>query len=136
MKKNGVQGSVISLSAQIFMLQKMCEVTRGEFMLSKNKGHFQDLLKRCLVPREQGAKKGDDSDTKANPMIKMAFPTREVQIYPAYCVCHNEPKFQYYKCPNCSTPQCEISAACKVCKVMLVSAVHLSSTTQTSSTVA
>lgn len=68
-------------------------------------------------------------------MIKMAFPTREVSNLPVYCVCHNEPKFIYYKCPNCYTPQCEISASCKVCKVMLVSAVHLSRTTQTTATV-
>ena len=64
-------------------------------------------------------------------MIKMAFPTREIQTIPVYCVCHNEPRFISYRCPNCSAAQCEISASCKVCKVMLVSAVHLSRTTQT-----
>ncbi len=45
MVERKVQANVISLSAGIFMLQKMCEVTGGEFMLSKNQTHFQELLK-------------------------------------------------------------------------------------------
>ena len=63
----------------------------------------------------------------------MAFPERIVATIPSYCICHNEPKFIYYKCPNCQTPKCEISSSCKICRVMLVSAVHLSRTTQGSS---
>lgn len=65
----------------------------------------------------------------------MCFPLREQghkeggSLF-VYCVCHNEPKHIFYRCLSCNAPQCEISAACKVCKVMLVSAVHLARTRQ------
>ena len=80
------------------------------------------------MPKEN--KESDERKTEANPMIKMCFPRREQSGQIVYCVCHNEPKFIYYKCLVCQAPQCEISAACKVCKVMLVSAVHLARTKQ------
>jgi|LauGreDrversion4_2_1035121.scaffolds.fasta_scaffold515638_1 hypothetical protein len=49
MRDLNFQGSVISLSAGIHMLQKMCTETGGEFMLSKNQTHFMDLLKVILL---------------------------------------------------------------------------------------
>ena len=70
-----VQCSVISLSAGIYMLQKLCERTQGDFMLSKTKEHFQDLLKRCLVPK--GFK---EEQAHENVMVKMAFPERIVIV--------------------------------------------------------
>jgi hypothetical protein len=95
-------------------------------MLSKNQQHFQDLLKRCLVPRDNAK-----SSQQQHSLIKMAFPERvTVDKVPMYCVCHNEAKFFFYRCPNCQAAQCELSASCKICRVLLVSAVHLSRTTQ------
>ncbi|TNV79005.1 hypothetical protein FGO68_gene4403 [Halteria grandinella] len=135
MYKQKIQGSVISLSAAIYMLQKLADTTRGEFMLSKSQQHFQELLKRCLIPREsikmqqlQGQQQEGVSNAQ---LIKMGFPERVAgEKIPVYCMCHNESKFFYYRCPNCQAPQCELSAACKICKVLLVSAVHLARTTQ------
>ena len=73
MASERVQGSVISLSAGIYMLQKLCERTQGDFMLSRNQQHFQDLLKRCLVSK--GFK---EEQAHENVMVKMAFPDRIV----------------------------------------------------------
>jgi len=44
--------SVISLSSALFILQKITLVTSGEFFLAKDEQHFQDLLKKQLVPSD------------------------------------------------------------------------------------
>ena len=47
-----VQVSVISLSASIYILQHVCQQTKGQFFLAKNKEHMTDLLDAFIVPSE------------------------------------------------------------------------------------
>ena len=108
MREQKVQSSVISLSAAIHMLQKMCDLTGGEFMLSKDQGNFLELLKRSLVPKETLEHEEEDRK-KSYPLIKMCFPIREQGQKDSnnlfvYCVCHNEPKHILYRCQSCNAP--------------------------------
>ena len=47
-----VQVSVVSLSAEIYILQHACRQTKGQFYLAKNKEHLSDLLDKFIVPSE------------------------------------------------------------------------------------
>eukprot|EP00347_Sterkiella_histriomuscorum_P002583 403367585 len=129
LKSKMITCSVISLSASMFILQKVTQLTGGEFFLSKDQAHFQDLLKRLLVPKES-IEDLTQRKQQQNTLIKMGFPMRKILSYPAVCSCHNDLRFLVYICPNCQSPSCELSSFCKVCQIMLVSAAHLSRTAQ------
>ena len=47
-----VKVSVVSLTAGVYILQKLCSETNGEFCLAKNKDHLEELMERFLVPNE------------------------------------------------------------------------------------
>ena len=52
LKQKKIQASVISLSAEIFVLKNLCERAwpGGNFSLAKDKEHFEEILNRFLVP--------------------------------------------------------------------------------------
>ena len=128
---------MISLSAAIYVLQHLTQVTKGEFCLAKNKDHLIDLLNRFLVPTEespdfeQKVHKVDKDGLEIqqpSSMIKIGFPTWQVTVTPLICTCHGLPRTSFYACPACKAPNCELSSLCRVCGILLVSASKLART--------
>ena len=50
-----VKVSVVSLTAEVFVLQNLAAQTQGEFCLARSKDHLEDLMERFLVPNEIAA---------------------------------------------------------------------------------
>ena len=50
-----VKVSVVSLTAEVFVLQNLAAQTLGEFCLARSKDHLEDLMERFLVPNEIAA---------------------------------------------------------------------------------
>lgn len=76
--ENKVQCNVISMSAAIFVLQKLCEDTCGQFKLAKDKDHLEDLFKSFLVPTTSF--KSNQPPSGAHK-IKVGFPDRETKEF-------------------------------------------------------
>ena len=47
-----VKVSVVSLTAEVFILQNLADQTKGEFCLARSKDHLEELMERFLVPNE------------------------------------------------------------------------------------
>ena len=43
---------MLSLTAGVYILQKLSQETMGEFCLARNKDHLEELMERFLVPNE------------------------------------------------------------------------------------
>jgi len=57
----------------------------------------------------------------------MGFPQLQKDIEASLCVCHNQPKYVGYYCPQCRSKLCELQV-CPVCGLTLVSSPHLART--------
>lgn len=69
LKKCKISVSVICLSASIFILNKIAQETLGQCNLAKDRDHFEELLKRFLVPTAL-----PNGDSKTATKIAISFP--------------------------------------------------------------
>jgi transcription factor Ssl1 len=116
--------SIISLSAAIFILQKVCSETQGEFSVAKDAVHFEELLQRNLLPKIS-LTAAEERDVL---LIKMGFPKKNITQKPVMCSCHKLLKCVVFECPKCGSYQCDVPSFCKVCNLMLASSAHLTRT--------
>lgn len=79
LKNCKISVSVICLSASIFILNKIARETLGKCNLAKDRDHFEDLLKRFLVPT---ALPESVSDSKTANKISISFPKFVLQLTP------------------------------------------------------
>lgn len=70
LKDQAIKVSIISLSAAIFILQKVWEETQGEFSVAKDTTHYEELLQRNLIPKISM----DAVEEREVLLIKMGFP--------------------------------------------------------------
>jgi len=50
-KKSGTVCTIISLSAQIYALKYLTDETKGQYIVTKNKEHLQEVIEKYLVPQ-------------------------------------------------------------------------------------
>jgi len=106
----GIRASVISLTAAVFVLERLCSLTGGQFYLVQKREHFEEILDRVLVPTELDGvagltqkmasllmeEKQEKEDTTS--MIKIGFPMRILSQTPYICACHGKTKHLFYAC--------------------------------------
>jgi len=81
LKESGVKVSIISLSAAVFILQKVCSETLGEFSVAKDATHYEELLQRNLLPKISTAA----AEEREVLLIKMGFPKKNITPKPVMC---------------------------------------------------
>ena len=104
LKENGIKVSIISLSAAIFILQKVCSETQGEFNVAKDAVHYDELLQRNLLPKIS-LTAAEERDVL---LIKMGFPKKNITQKPVMCSCHKLLKCVVFECPKCGSYQCDV----------------------------
>jgi transcription initiation factor TFIIH subunit 2 len=96
LKELGVKVSIISLSAAIYICQKLCLETQGEFNVAKDTVHYDELLQRNLMPKISLAA-AEERDVL---LIKMGFPKKNITPKPVMCSCHKLLKCVVFECPK------------------------------------
>lgn len=84
LKDNGIKVSIISLSAAVYILQKIWQETQGEFSVVKDSPHFDELIQRNLLPKTCALA----SDERDVLLIKMGFPKKNITSKPLMWSCH------------------------------------------------
>ena len=139
----GIRASVISLTAEVFVLKRLCTLTGGQFYLVKKREHFEEILDRVLVPTEldqtaeltlKMASLKVEKKMEETSLIKIGFPTRILSQTPQICACHGKTKHLFYACVQCMATNCELSTHCNVCSLLLVSSTKLSKTAASTGT--
>ena len=57
---------MLSLTAGVYILQKLSQETMGEFCLARNKDHLEELMERFLVPNEVDQYESQQESNNAN----------------------------------------------------------------------
>mmetsp|Transcript_6890 Transcript_6890/g.6042 ORF Transcript_6890/g.6042 Transcript_6890/m.6042 type:complete len:152 (+) Transcript_6890:408-863(+) len=96
LKENGVRVSIVSLSAAVFILQKLCTETSGEFSVAKDTAHYEELLQRSLLPKVS-LTAIEDRDVL---LVKMGFPKKTITRSPVFCSCHKLMRCVIFECPK------------------------------------
>lgn len=96
LKENGIRVSIISLSAAVFILQKICSETSGEFSVARDNTHFEELLQRNLLPKVSLS----SFEEKETLLVKMGFPKKNIVSQPVICSCHKLLKCVVFRCPR------------------------------------
>ena len=78
LKENGIKVSIISLSAAVYILQKIWQETQGEFSVVKDVNHFDELLQRNLLPKTCAIA----SEEREIALIEMGFPKKNIKLKP------------------------------------------------------
>ena len=126
LKENGVRVSIISLSAAVFILQKICQETSGEFSVAIDSTHYEELLQRNLLPKVS-LSVIEERDVL---LVKMGFPKKTITKTPVICSCHKLLKWVVFECPKWGSYQWDVPSFCKVWNLMLASSAHLTRTAQ------
>jgi transcription initiation factor TFIIH subunit 2 len=119
----GVRASVVSLTAELRLFQRIAEETGGTSRVALSEHHLRDLLLEHTKPVPSAA---DDGSARQSQLIRMGFPSRVVhEEYATFCACHQELRHGGYLCPQCGAKSCELPATCPVCGLSLLSSAHL-----------
>lgn len=124
---------MISLSAQLRVLSKLCQETLGQFSLALSKDHLEEMLNRYLVPQltSREVQQRDQVDIVSSQKIKIAFPAIKSSDTKKLCHCHNNKfVYQFLECPQCMANLCLPSEGadsdsldhdfCKFCGILFV----------------
>lgn len=80
MKKERIRCSVISLSAELFILKELANVCGGSFDVALDKDHFHQKLQAYLTPPPIAK-----ASTSKATLLQMGFPPRKVMPMPTLC---------------------------------------------------
>jgi len=112
---------IIGLGAEVHIYRIIATETLGKYTVARDERHLRELLLEPVAPppvsQEQAPKKSG--------MVEMGFPTRFVEPYPAFCICHRKMTIGGYVCPRCQAKICELPMHCALCDLMLVSSPQL-----------
>jgi len=117
LQRHNTRCSVISLSAEVYVCKELTNRTNGVYGVALSENHLEDLLRDFITPAPI-----HKNDVPKRTWLQMAFPTRHVDTSdPVVCVCHRELRMEYYTCPRCASPFCELPTTCRTCGLSLIS---------------
>jgi transcription initiation factor TFIIH subunit 2 len=120
-KAANVRVSIIGLSAEMYISQKMCTDTGGTYAVATSKEHLDELtMQMCTPPAVQAV--------RALPnLVRMAFPNKDAEgdenaafVGDACTIAGGA-----FTCPVCQAKNATIPCDCHVCGITLISSPHL-----------
>eukprot|EP00929_Paragymnodinium_shiwhaense_P002995 TRINITY_DN103355_c0_g1_i1.p1 TRINITY_DN103355_c0_g1~~TRINITY_DN103355_c0_g1_i1.p1 ORF type:complete len:446 (-),score=78.28 TRINITY_DN103355_c0_g1_i1:42-1379(-) len=136
-----VRVSVVSMSAELAVLRRICTETSGSYAVALDTGHYYKLLDghvpapacsdRALVPQlirmgfprqaRQVCSCGQEFATSA-PICSRCRAKRPQVTGPGICACHSRRRARLFVCPQCETRVCSVPGRCPMCELPLASA--------------
>lgn len=122
-KQMNIKISCISLTGEIFVIKKLCEMTGGHYHVTLNDDHLVETLNQFVIPQESSIM---DKGTLSY-LVLMGFPQRiqDGSGERSLCSCHRKVTESGYSCPRCSAKICQVPADCPICGLTLVTAPYL-----------
>eukprot|EP00004_Rigifila_ramosa_P011979 TRINITY_DN2571_c5_g1_i1.p1 TRINITY_DN2571_c5_g1~~TRINITY_DN2571_c5_g1_i1.p1 ORF type:complete len:435 (-),score=94.20 TRINITY_DN2571_c5_g1_i1:23-1177(-) len=119
LKSHGIPCNVVSMSGELYICKKMCDMTGGSHSVSMNETHLKQVLLQHTLPPVVL------SHHTPAALIKIGFPEKISDAIPMLCACHSEFQTRGYRCAQCGWRVCDIPTDCNVCALTLVSSPHL-----------
>lgn len=81
--------SVISLSAQLYILGELANQTNGNSMLAMSEAHFNELVEKFIVPQQTYLELTSCPPPSSSNKIKVVFPQIKYNATKKLCHLHN-----------------------------------------------
>ena len=125
LQNSGSRVSVVSMSAELFAMRRMCTETGGSYGVALERQHFDELLGAHVAAPTCG------SGVAVPMLIRMGFPQQcKPEDSPAVCMCHGLLRRHVFECPQCGAGVCAVPCRCTTCDIPLASAPMIARTFQ------
>ena len=140
LRRDRIRVSIISLSAQVRIAERIAKETGGTYSVAMDSDHFKSLLfdehiRPPAVFANAVTSAGVALAAPTSYLVPMGFPKSLGSHNLSLCSCHARPPeahsggtFGGFQCPQCKGKVCQIPVDCPQCGLTLISAPHLART--------
>lgn len=122
-----VRLSVVSCYGEVSVAKKLALQTGGDYSVALNDRSFLDFTREHLSPPLITLSPAGQGRRQASYLVSMGFPSERIfqEQEHVLCTCHGDLHVRGYQCPKCHSLVCQLPVDCPVCRLTLISALHL-----------